>query len=83
MFVSPSPGNWSAKNIYVMVDPNLINWISLRHILSPHIVQLMKDKTDVETDKNLKILIEEYLINWDEDTSIPPYDYKFFVFQRM
>lgn len=75
--IKPSRG-WSAKNIYVMVDG--INQLDKQAYSREHIVQLMKDKTDVETDKNLKILIEEYLINWDEDTSIPPYDYKFFVF---
>ena len=58
----------------------LINWIS-KHTRE-NIVQLMKEKTDIETDKNLKILVEEYLINWDGEGSIPPLDYKFFVFGK-
>ena len=53
-----------------MVDG--INQLDKQAYSREHIVQLMKEKTDVETDKNLKILIEEYLINWDEDTSRNP-----------
>lgn len=77
--VKPSRG-WSAKNIYVMVDG--INQLDGQTYSRKTIVKLMKEKTDVERDKGLKILIEEYLINWDEDTSIPPNDYKFFVFGK-
>ena len=58
------------KNIYVMVDG--INQLDKQAYSREHIVQLMKEKTDVETDKNLRLLIEEYLINWDEEHLNPP-----------
>lgn len=77
--IKPSRG-WSAKNIYVMV--NGINQLDNQSYSREDLILRMKEKTDIETDKSLKLLIEEYLINWDGNTSIPPYDYKFFVFGK-
>ena len=74
--IKPSRG-WSAKNIYVMV--NGVNQLDQMEYSREKIIQLMKDKTPIETDRGFKFLIEEYLENWDGSSNIPPYDYKFFI----
>ena len=76
--IKPSRG-WSAKNIYVMVDG--INQLDGEKYSRSQIIKLLKDKTKIDESKNIKILVEEYLINWNQDYSKAPYDYKFFMFR--
>ena len=75
--IKPSRG-WSAKNIFVMVDG--INQLDRQAYTRNEIIQLLKTNTPIETEKKFRILVEEYLVNWDGNKDIPPYDYKFFVF---
>jgi hypothetical protein len=75
MFVIKPSRGWSAKNIYVMV--NGVNQLDGEPYCRKQIVELLQQNTSLDTDKSMKILVEEYLVNWNGDVGKAPYDFKF------
>ena len=75
--IKPSRG-WSAKNTYVMVDGK--NQLDGLPYSRDQIVQALQHNTTIDGDRSIKIVVEEYLVNWNGDLKRTPYDFKFHMF---
>jgi hypothetical protein len=75
--IKPSRG-WSAKNTYVMVDGK--NQLDGHSYSRDQIVRAFQQNTTIDGDRSIKVLVEEYLVNWNGDVNRTPYDFKFHMF---
>ncbi len=74
--IKPSVG-WSAKNVFAIEDG--INLLQDAPCTRKDVVSLLHSDPKISGGANVKILIEEFLQNWDGKRGIP-YDYKFYTF---
>ncbi|RAH14447.1 MAG: hypothetical protein CMB20_003340 [Methanobacteriota archaeon] len=74
--IKPTKG-WSAKNVFVMVDG--VNLLDQKKWKRNQIVKSLEKNSELDSNDRVKLLVEEFLVNWDGVFGIP-LDYKFFMF---
>jgi len=74
--IKPSSG-WSAKNVFVMVNGK--NQLDESSWSRDEIINHIANQPNINKNKKVKIMIEEYLEDWKNPEHIP-YDYKFYMF---